>query len=225
MPVNPYGCCETVRDLCKSHSGRCSKVRHGGYTVLGRQLVQYCILKNELVLPSTCALPQDFNMEKQYPVCKYMNKYLTDFYSSARVLPEDISVEDTGRKCGRKKIFFFQVESKGKNPVKKRKLVPTTYQKNQDEEHEAEDTVSKKKTHKKNFFEDVLSGAKKYRRNYRELGNRQRVERVEQLAKDVMSACINQNAARQSGENFLKNNAELQMDVLTFLGKYLLLIF
>ena len=71
----------------------------------------------------------------------------------------------------------------------------------------------------------MLSGAKKYRRNYRELGNRQRVERVEQLAKDVMSACINQNAARQSGENFLKNNAELQMDVLTFLGKYLLLIF
>ena len=107
MPSNKYGCCETVRDMCKSHSGKCSKVKHGGYTVSGTKLVQYCSTKGELVLPSTCVLPDGFQLDAEYPVCKYMNKYLKDFFSSARVLPQDINVADTGRKCGRKKIFFF----------------------------------------------------------------------------------------------------------------------
>ena len=156
------------------------------------------------MLPSTCVLPDGFQLDSEYPVCKYMNKYLKEFFSSARVLLQDIDVEDTGRKCGRKKIFFFKNEPVEKKGTKKRKMVPESSEDHLTEEGDAQKKVSKKKTHKKKFFEDVLAGAEKYRRSYRELGDRQRVERVEQLAKDVMSVCINQKAARDSDEQFIK---------------------
>ena len=119
-----------------------------------------------------------------------------------------------------KKYFFFKNEPVEKKGTKKRKMVPESSEDHLTEEGDAQKKVSKKKTHKKKFFEDVLAGAEKYRRSYRELGDRQRVERVEQLAKNVMSACINQKGARDSDEQFIKNNEELQMDILTFLGKY-----
>ena len=51
------------------------------------------------------------------------------------------------------------------------------------------------------------------------MAERQRVERVEQLVKDVLSACVNQKEAKDAGRTYLKNNKELQMDVLKFLGK------
>ena len=218
MPVNPYACCETVRDLCKSHT-KCCKVRHGGLFVTGTRLVEYCTLKGDLVLPSTCALPTGFDLEDQYPICKYMHKNITDFFSCARVLPEDLIVTDTGRKQGGKKIFFIQDKSSAKTPSKKRKNVSKTPPSNNEKNQEKTPGSMKKRSHKEKFFEDVLFGAQKYRRNYRELAQRQRVERVEQLAKDVLSACVNQKEAKDAGRTYLKDNKELQMDVLTFLGK------
>ena len=107
MPVNKYACSTTVRDLCKSHH-KCSKERHGGFSVSGNKLVQYCCEKGELVLPSTCPLPQGFELDGEYQVCRYMQKKMVEFSPSPSVTRKKIMVEDTGRKSGKKKpVFLF----------------------------------------------------------------------------------------------------------------------
>ena len=84
-----------------------------------------------------------------------------------------------------------------------------------------EKKIKKKRSHQEKFLSDVISGAESYRRSYRNLKNRQRNERVEEIAKNVMSACINREDAVKNGENYLKNNKDLQIDVLTFLGEFM----
>ena len=157
MPRNPYACCGTVRDLCKSHL-KCSKTRHGGYTVQGRKLVQYCALRNELVLPSTCALT-DFHVDTEYPVCRYFHNSLREFFSDDKVLEKNIQVEDTGRKLGKKKIFFFKAINNKENPVKKRKMGPKNNQTDDNVEENVgnilmqEKKIKKKEAIKKNFYQ------------------------------------------------------------------------
>ena len=76
-----------------------------------------------------------------------------------------------------------------------------------------------KRTHSQKFFDDVISGAEGYRRSYRSLKNCQRVERVEFLAKNVLSACISRSDAVKNGKDYLVDNQEFQVDVLTLLGE------
>ena len=106
MPVNKYACSTTVRDLCKSHHKR-SKEHHGGFSISGKKLVQYCCDKGELVLPSSYPLPEGFALDAEYPVCRYMHKNLAEFSPSPSVNEEKIVVEDTGGKSGKKNLFFF----------------------------------------------------------------------------------------------------------------------
>ena len=224
MPVNKYACSTTVRDLCKSHH-KCSKERHGGFSVRGNKLVQYCCEKGELVLPSTCPLPEGFDLDSEYAVCRYMHKNLSEFSPSPSVNEEKIVVKDTGRKSGKKNLFFFSHISIEKTPVKKRKIGPQVKEKNQDDQVNEENIVlpknssGKKRTHKEKFFEDVVSGSQVYRRGYRHLKIRQRVERVEEVAKSVMSACIVREKALQNSQDYFLNNEELQVDVMTFVGE------
>ena len=105
MPLNAYGCCATVRDLCKSHR-KCSTKHHCGHKISGQKLVDFCTYKKDLVLPSTCVLPSGFDLNSEYPVCRTLHYQLVEYFSSARVLKDEVHVEDTaGRKVGTKKNF------------------------------------------------------------------------------------------------------------------------
>ena len=67
---------DRIESVVKKRKSRtkCFKVDHGGLFVTGTRLVEYCILKEDLVLPSTCALPPGFDLQDEYPICKYMQK-------------------------------------------------------------------------------------------------------------------------------------------------------
>lgn len=76
MPQNSFRCHPAVKVLCRNH-GRCSTVRHGGYKATGTELVQYGVLKGGLQLPITCELPQGFELESSYSVCKGMKNLIS----------------------------------------------------------------------------------------------------------------------------------------------------
>ena len=76
----------------------------------------------------------------------------------------------------------------------------------------------KKKTHKEKFLDDVkLCAEQQYRQAYRDLKLRQRVERVEEIGKQVVSACIDKKKVREGGLDYIVSDDNLRTDVQTFL--------
>ena len=76
MPRNRFRCHPAVKVLCTNH-GSCCKYCHGEYTATGTELVLYGVRKGGLQLPSTCVLPQGFELDASYPVCKGMKNLLS----------------------------------------------------------------------------------------------------------------------------------------------------
>ena len=76
----------------------------------------------------------------------------------------------------------------------------------------------KKKTHKEKFLDDVkLCAEQQYRQAYRDLKLRQRVERVEEIGKKIVSACIDKKKVREGGLDYIVSDDNLRTDVQTFL--------
>ena len=56
--------------------------------------------------------------------------------------------------------------------------------------------VTNKKSHGEKLVEDVLLGCEKYRFPYREFKMRSRVCRVDEIAKNIISACVKKSEFR-----------------------------
>ena len=82
-----------------------------------------------------------------------------------------------------------------------------------------EDVLTPKKTHKQKFIEDILAGSMKYTKPYRMLKMRQRVERVEEIGKAVVSACVDKTKVRNGGMEHIRSDIDLRTDVIMFLGE------
>ena len=75
----------------------------------------------------------------------------------------------------------------------------------------------KKKGHNAKCVNYVLFGAEQYRQAYRDLKLRQHVERVEEIGKQVVSACIDKKKVREGGLDYILSDDNLRTDVQTFL--------
>ena len=106
---------------------------------------------------------------------------------------------------GDKETFHLKVKSKFDYPRKKRK-------KNQN-------ISPKKQVHKEKFVSDVIFGAEQYYKSYRDLKLRQRVERVEEIGKNVVSACVDKEKVREGGLDYICSDDDLRTDVQMFLGE------
>ena len=58
----------------------------------------------------------------------------------------------------------------------------------------------------------------KYTKPYRMLKMRQRVERVEEIGKAVVSACVDKTKVRNGGMEHIQSDIDLRTDVIMFLG-------
>ena len=59
----------------------------------------------------------------------------------------------------------------------------------------------------------------KYTKPYRMLKMRQRVERVKEIGKVVVSACIDKTKVRNGGLEYIRSDVDLRTDVIIFLGE------
>ena len=66
---------------------------------------------------------------------------------------------------------------------------------------------------------DILFLAKQYQKSYRDIKMRQRVERVEEIGKYVVSACIEKEKVRKDGLEYIRSDNDLRTDVQMFLGE------
>ena len=76
-----------------------------------------------------------------------------------------------------------------------------------------------KKSHGEKLVEDVLVGCEKYRFPYRELKMRSRVRRVDEIAKNIISACVKKSELREKGYDYIQSDEELRSDVSMVLGE------
>ena len=85
--------------------------------------------------------------------------------------------------------------------------------------HKKKEGVTKKKSHGEKLVEDVLVGCEKYRFPYRELKMRSRVCRVDEIAKNVISACVKKSELIEKGFDYIQSDEELRSDVSMVLGE------
>ena len=119
--------------------------------------------------------------------------------------------------CAENETSFHETSQKCSPPKRKR-------EKNKKDDNETvtvieEDVLTPKKTHKQKFIEDILAGSMKYTKPYRMLKMRQRVERVEEIGKAVVSACVDKTKVRNGGMEHIRSDIDLRTDVIMFLGE------
>jgi len=74
-------------------------------------------------------------------------------------------------------------------------------------------------SHKNKFLEDVHNTKVEYRKIYRDLPFRERLNREESVAKDIIGSCANKGKLMQDGYEYLQKNRQVAIDCLNMLDR------
>ena len=103
---------------------------------------------------------------------------------------------------------FFEETTPTKLPGVKRQI----------DEVEGMSSVEKKiKKHVDKWIDDVLVQPKNYYKPYRNISMRRRFDRVDEIAKNVVAACVSRENLEKGRTSYLRNDVDLRTDVLMIL--------
>ena len=218
----PNKCEKAVKAVVPAHlHSKCAKTKHAVTLLKGKTILRFARVQ---------CCPPDFNENQEYAVCKTLKisveKYLRE-NPEAAVLKGGQVEEDGGGKIG----SLGGEEGSAAASLENAPTPPNIESPSrsvaigsQVEELTTDTTVltgSAKKRQKvghiKKFVSDVQEINKKYRLTFRQLMNRQRVDRIQDICKHVVAACADSAKLASDGSDYIKSDVDLRTDVLMVL--------